>query len=222
MKVLVSLFKRDVLVLMRQPGQWLNPLIFFVMVLTLFPLAVNPDPAFLSKIASGIIWVAALLATLLSLDSLFSTDMEDGSLEQWYAAGYSLYSLGLMKSFVHWCMSGLPLTIIAPVLGVMLSLPTQSYFALIGCLLLTTPVFSLIGGIGAALTAGMKSNGVLVSLISMPLYIPVLIFASSAVHQASLEVSYFPQIGFLGAIFLFSVTLAPIAMAGALKMNLVR
>ena len=122
MSLVTATIKRDLLLAARNPGEWLNPLMFFLMVAALFPLAVDPDPKFLSKIAGGVIWVAALLATLLSLDALYKADVEDGSLEQWLASGESLYAMSLGKALVHWCISGLPLTLMAPVLGLMLAL----------------------------------------------------------------------------------------------------
>jgi len=150
MSLVTATIKRDLLIAARNPGEWLNPLMFFLMVLALFPLAVDPDPKFLSGIASGVIWVAALLATLLSLDSLFKADVEDGTLEQWLASGESLFAMALGKSLVHWCISGLPLTLVAPLLALMLNLPDEAYGALFMSLLLGTPVLSLLGAVGAA------------------------------------------------------------------------
>jgi len=222
MSLVTATIKRDLLIAARRPGEWLNPLMFFLMVLALFPMAVDPDPKFLAKIAAGVVWVAALLATLLSLDSLFKEDVEDGSLEQWLASGESLYALALGKAFVHWCMTGLPLTIAAPLLALMLNLPDDAYGVLFLSLLIATPILSLLGAVGAALTAGVRSGGLLLSLVIMPLYVPVLIFASNAVYQAGLGMVYQGQLGFLGAIFFLAVTLTPFATAAALKLNLSR
>ncbi|MAD45167.1 MAG: heme exporter protein CcmB [Oceanospirillaceae bacterium] len=214
--------RRDLTLAARNPGEWLNPLMFFLMVAALFPLAVDPDPKFLSKIAGGVIWVAALLATLLSLDALYKADVEDGSLEQWLASGESLYAMSLGKALVHWCISGLPLTLMAPLLGLMLSLPADAYQALIFSLLVGTPVLSLLGAVGAALTAGVRSGGLLLSLLILPLYIPVLIFAASAVYHAGIGMDYKGQIGFLGALLALAACLTPFASAAALKLNLSR
>ncbi|MGB1091757.1 MAG: heme exporter protein CcmB, partial [Oceanobacter sp.] len=130
MSLVMATVKRDLTLAARNPGEWLNPLMFFLMVAAMFPLAVDPDPKFLSKIAGGVIWVAALLATLLSLDALYKADVEDGSLEQWLASGESLYMLALGKALVHWLSSGLPLTLMAPLLGLMMALPDDAYLAL--------------------------------------------------------------------------------------------
>ena len=157
MSLVTATIKRDLVIAARNPGEWLNPLMFFLMVLALFPLAVDPDPKFLSKIAAGVVWVAALLATLLSLDALFKADVEDGTLEQWLASGESLFAMALGKVFVHWCISGLPLTLVAPLLALMMNLPEDAYSALFFSLLLGTPILSLLGAVGAALTADRKS-----------------------------------------------------------------
>jgi len=222
MSLVGATVKRDFLLAARNPGEWLNPLMFFLMVAALFPLAVDPDPKFLGKIAGGVIWVAALLATLLSLDALFKADVEDGSLEQWLASGESLYAMALGKALVHWCISGLPLTLMAPVLGLMLNLPQSAYVALVASLAIGTPVLSLLGAVGAALTAGVRSGGLLLSLLILPLYIPVLIFAASSVYHAGIGMAYNGQLGFLGAILALSMCLTPFAVSAALKLNLSR
>ncbi len=222
MSLVMATVKRDLLLAARNPGEWLNPLMFFLMVAALFPLAVDPDPKFLSKIAGGVIWVAALLATLLSLDALYKSDVEDGSLEQWLASGESLYLLALAKAVVHWLCSGLPLTLMAPLLGLMMALPEDAFGALVMSLAVGTPVLSLLGAVGAALTAGVRSGGLLLSLLILPLYIPVLIFAASAVYHAGIGMSFNGQIGFLGAMLALSACLTPFASAAALKLNLSR
>ncbi|WP_028293090.1 heme exporter protein CcmB [Oceanobacter kriegii] len=222
MSLVAATIKRDLLLAARNPGEWLNPLMFFLMVVALFPLAVDPDPKFLARIAGGVIWVAALLATLLSLDALYKSDVEDGTLEQWLASGESLYLLALAKALVHWLCSGLPLTLMAPVLGVMMALPQDAYWAMILSLLVGTPVLSLLGSVGAALTAGVRSGGLLLSLLILPMYVPVLIFAASAVYHAGIGMDYNGQIGFLGAMLALAACLTPFAAAAALKLNLSR
>ena len=226
MSLTVATIKRDLILAARSPGEWANPLMFFLMVATLFPLAVDPDPKFLSKIAGGVILVAALLATLLSLDALYRADVEDGSLEQWLASGESLYAMTLGKALVHWCISGLPLTLVSPLIGLLLNLPTQAYGALLLSLLVATPVLSLLGSVGAALTAGLRSGGLLLTLLILPLYVPVLIFAASAVYHAGIGMEYQGQIAMLGAmlgaILALAVALSPFAAGAALKLNLTR
>lgn len=222
MSLVKATIKRDLLLAARNPGEWLNPLMFFLMVGALFPIAVDPDPKFLGKIAAGVVWVAALLATLLSLDALFKSDVEDGSLEQWLASGESLYAMALGKALVHWCISGLPLTLMAPILGLMLALPSDAYGVLMLSLLLATPILSLLGAVGAALTAGVRSGGLLLSLLVLPLYIPVLIFAASAVYAASIGMQYSGQLGFLGSMLALALCLTPFAVSAALKLNLSR
>ncbi|MFK4752238.1 heme exporter protein CcmB [Oceanobacter antarcticus] len=222
MSLVVATIKRDLLLAGRNPGEWLNPLMFFLMVVAMFPLAVDPDPDFLARIAGGVIWVGALLATLLSLDALYKADVEDGTLEQWLASGESLYLLALAKALVHWLCSGLPLTLMAPVLGLMMALPDDAYLAMLLSLAVGTPILSLLGAVGAALTAGVRSGGLLLSLLILPMYVPVLIFAASAVYHAGLGMAYNGQIGFLGAMLALSVCLTPFASAAALKLNLSR
>lgn len=214
--------RRDFILVARNPGEWLNPLMFFLMVAAMFPLAVDQDPRFLAKIAGGVIWVSALLATLLSLDALFKMDVDDGSLEQWLASGESMFAMALGKAFVHWCVSGLPLTLMSPLLAMMLALPDEAYPALFYSLAIGTPILSLLGAVGAALTAGLRSGGLLLSLLILPLYVPVLIFASSAVYHAGLGMPYAGQLGFLGAMLALAVCFTPFAVAASLKLNLSR
>lgn len=220
MSLLVESIRKDLLLAARKPGQWLNPLMFFLMVGAFFPLAVNPDPKFLSTIAGGVIWVSALLSTLLSLDSLFRADVEDGSLEQILASGESLFFIALAKACVHWFVTGLPLIILSPLMATMLSLPDNAYWALLISLALGTPILSLLGAVGAALTAVIRQGGLLLSLLILPLCVPVIIFATSAVANASLELSYNGQLGLLGAILALAVSLSPLAVSAALKLNL--
>lgn len=220
MSLLAESIKKDLLLAARKPGQWLNPLMFFVMVCAFFPLAVSPEPSFLSKIAGGVIWVTALLSTLLSLDSLFRADVEDGSLEQILASGESLFFISLAKACVHWLITGLPLIILSPLMAIMLYLPDSAYWALLLSLALGTPILSLLGAVGAALTAVIRQGGLLLSLLILPLCIPVIIFATSAITNASLQMSYNGQIGLLGAMLALAVSLSPLAISAALKLNL--
>ncbi|MDD2815230.1 MAG: heme exporter protein CcmB [Thiotrichaceae bacterium] len=214
------LLKRDLLLAYRRRSELANPLLFFVMVVSLFPLGVSPESKVLQTLAPGIIWVAALLAALLSLDTLFRSDFEDGSLEQMVLTHHSLPLLVLAKVLAHWLVAGLPLLVIAPFLGVLLFLPTDAMFPLMVTLLLGTPVLSLIGAIGVALTVGLRRGGVLLSLLVLPLYIPVLIFAASAVATAGTGLPIAGQLYFLAALLTLSLTLAPFAAAAALRISL--
>ncbi len=214
------LLKRDLLLAYRRRSELANPLLFFVMVVSLFPLGVSPESKVLQTLAPGIIWVAALLAALLSLDTLFRSDFEDGSLEQMVLTHHSLPLLVLAKVLAHWLVAGLPLLVIAPFLGVLLFLPTDAMFPLMVTLLLGTPVLSLIGAIGVALTVGLRRGGVLLSLLVLPLYIPVLIFAASAVATAGAGLPIAGQLYFLAALLTLSLTLAPFAAAAALRISL--
>jgi heme exporter protein B len=213
------LVKRDLTIAMRHRDDILNPLLFFIIVVTLFPLGIGPEPSTLSRIAPGIIWVAALLATLLSLDRLFKADFLDGSLEQMMLSPYPIFILVLAKIFAHWLIAGLPLIIVAPLLAVLLHLPDQSYMALMLTLLLGTPVLSLLGAIGVALTVGIKKGGVLLSLLVLPLYIPLLIFATSAIDSAGMNLPYQGQLAIIAALFMGSLTLAPFAVGASLKVS---
>ena len=217
-----ALFKRDMLLAFRSRGDLLNPLMFFLMVASLFPLAVSPDPLFLGQIAPGVIWVGALLATLLSLDLLFKSDFEDGSLEQMLLMPQPTLLFVIVKVLVHWLVAGLPLAFIAPLLGLMLGLPAGGYIPLLATLLLATPILSLLGAIGAGLTVGLRKGGMLMPLLILPLYIPVLIFASSAVQAGVLGNSYVGHMAFLGAYLALTLVVAPVATAAALRISIAR
>ncbi|MGK0444394.1 MAG: heme exporter protein B [Bermanella sp.] len=219
---LMALFKRDLLIAFRNRGELLNPLMFFLMVASLFPLAVTPDPKFLGLIAPGIIWVGALLATLLSLDLMFKSDYEDGSLEQIILQPQPTLLFVLVKTLLHWLMAGLPLTLMAPLLGVMLALPEGGYLPLVLSLLLGTPTLSLLGAIGAGLTVGLKKGGMLMPLLILPLYIPVLIFAASSVQSGIDGNAYTGHLAFLGAYLALMLVLAPVASSAALKISIAR
>lgn len=219
---LMALFKRDLLIAFRNRGELLNPLMFFLMVTSLFPLAVTPDPKFLGLIAPGIIWVGALLATLLSLDLMFKSDYEDGSLEQMLLLPQATLLFVMVKTLLHWLTAGLPLTLMAPLLGVMLALPEGGYWPLFCSLLLGTPILSLLGSIGAGLTVGLKKGGMLMPLLILPLYIPVLIFAASSVQAGVDGTSYTGHLAFLGAYLALMLVLAPVASAAALRISIAR
>lgn len=212
-------FKRDLLLAYRRKSELVNPLIFFLIVVTLFPIGVSPEPNFLSELAPGLLWVAALLSTLLSMESLFKADFEDGSLEQLLLSPQPLFLVVLAKVAAHWLMSGLALTLVAPLLGVMLFLPAEGMPGLMLSLLLGTPTLSLIGAIGAGLTVGLRRGGVLISLLVLPLYIPVLIFGSSAVQAAVTGLPLGGYFALLGALLALALALAPLATGAALRIS---
>lgn len=218
-RLFVMTFKRDMVLAFRRKSELVNPLIFFLIVASLFPIGVSPEPNFLSQLAPGLLWVAALLATLLSMESLFKSDFEDGSLEQLLLSPQPLFLIVLSKVAAHWLMSGLALTLIAPLLGVMLFLPSEGMPGLMLSLLLGTPTLSLIGSIGAALTVGLRRGGVLISLLVLPLYIPVLIFGSSAVQAAVTGLPLSGYLALLGALLALALALAPIAAGAALRIS---
>lgn len=215
-----AVFSRDMKVAFRQRQDLLNPLLFFVMVVTLFPLGVSPEASFLSKAGAGILWVAALLSVLLSLDHLFRHDFDDGTLEQLVLQPQPLFLLVLAKTAAHWMLTGLPLVVLAPVLGVMVHLEGNSIAVLCLTLLIGTPVLSLIGSIGAALTLGLRSAGVLLSLLIIPLYIPVLIFGTGTVAAAAEGAPVGAYLALMGAFLVLAMTLAPFAAAAALRISL--
>lgn len=213
-------FVRDMKVAFLQRQDLLNPLLFFIMVVTLFPLGVSPEVSFLREAGAGILWVAALLSVLLSLDHLFRHDFEDGTLEQLVLQPQPLYLLVLAKTLAHWVLTGLPLVLLAPVLGVMVHLDGNSVAVLCLTLLIGTPVLSLIGSIGAALTLGLRSAGILLSLLIIPLYIPVLIFGTGSVAAAADGAPIAPYVALMGAFLVLALTLAPFASAAALRISL--
>jgi heme exporter protein B len=213
------LLSRDLLQAYRYRSELIQPALFFVLVVTLFPLALNSDPQLLQSIAPGIIWVAALLATLLGLEHLFRSEFVEGTLEQVILSSYPLSLWVLAKVTAHWLITGLPLIIITPLLGVMLHLPAHTIAILLLSLLLGTPTLSLLGSIGTALTLGLRQGGVLLALIILPLYIPVLIFAAGAVNHAIVGMPVHAEIALLAAMFILSLTLAPLTTAAALKVG---
>jgi len=211
---------RDLLLAYRRRTEMINPLLFFVLVTALFPLGIGANPELLRTIAPGIIWVAALLAAILSLDSVFRSDFDDGSLEQFLISAQPLSVLVLAKVIAHWLITGLPLLIVAPLLGLLLDLPGPSIVTLMLTLLLGTPVLSMIGAIGVALTVGLRRGGVILSLLVLPLYIPVLIFAANAVETSGAGLPITAHLSLLSALLVLSVSLTPLATAAALKISL--
>lgn len=215
-----AIFKRDITLAWRKGSDLANPLLFFLMVIVLFPLGISPSPKTLSILAPGLLWVVALLASLLAAEALFKEDFADGSLELMALSPQPLYILVLAKVFAHWCISGVPLCLFAPVLALMVHLPEQAMGALLLSLLLGSLCLSFIAAIGAALTVSLARSGVLLSLIVLPLFTPVLIFGASAVQTAVDGYSYYGQLAMLAAFALLATTLAPLAIAAAIRINL--
>ncbi|MCW5623222.1 MAG: heme exporter protein CcmB [Burkholderiales bacterium] len=213
----VAVFRRDILQAWRRRADWLNTLFFFVIVVSLFPLGVGPEPEPLRTMAPGILWVAALLAAMLSLQRMFGDDFADGTLEQLILAPQPLPWLALAKIAAHWLLTGVPLTLLAPVLGLQFGLEGEPLFVLVAALLLGTPCLSLIGAVGAALTLGVRGGGVLVALLVLPLYIPILIFGAGAVAASAAGISAAPHLSLLAAGLLLALALAPWATAAALR-----
>lgn len=212
--------RRDLVLAMRRRADVLTTLVFFVMVVSLFPLGVGPELDMLRKMAPGVVWVAALLASMLSLGRLFSADYLDGTLEQMMLAPQSLSLLVLGKILAHWMVSGLPLVLMAPVLGLQFDMSAQELWVLIAALLLGTPILSMIGAVGAALTLGLRGGGVLVSLLVLPLCIPVLIFGAGAVEAVSSGMSVVSHLSLLGAMLLLALVFTPWVAAQALRISM--
>lgn len=215
-----AVLKRELRLAYRRRSEWINPLAFFVIVVALFPLGLTVGPNTLSLIAPGVVWVSALLATLLSLEHMFRSDYEDGALEQFALNTYPLYAVALAKVLAHWIITGLLLCLLSPVLGSALDLAGQSLKVLFLTLLLGTPTLSLVGAIGAALTVGLRQGGILLALLILPLYVPVLIFGAGAVDLAANGLDASGQLYLLAALLVLALTLAPFAIAGALRVAL--
>ena len=215
-----NIIKRELQIAMRKQAEILNPLWFFLIVITLFPLVIGPDPKLRSRIAPGVAWVAALLSALLSFERLFRDDFIDGSLEQVMLTSQPFVLTALAKVLAHWLLTGLPLILLSPIAALLLSLEISIWWALVLTLLLGTPVLSCLGAIGVALTVGLRKGGVLLSLLVVPLFIPVLIFSASVLDAAGLNLPYGGQLAILGAILAAVVTLSPFAIATALRISL--
>jgi heme exporter protein B len=214
-----AVLRRDLLLAFRQRADVANTLLFFVVVVTMVPLGVGAEPNLLRSIAPGVVWVAALLAAILSLNRLFAADFADGTLEQMLISAEPLPLIVLGKAAAHWLVTGVPVTAIAVVLGVMFDLGAGETATLIAALALGTPVLSLIGAVGAALTLGLRGGGVLVSLLVLPLYVPVLILGAGSVEAVAAGLGAGPYLLLLGALALFAVVLTPWAVSAALRIS---
>ncbi|MFP4615764.1 MAG: heme exporter protein CcmB [Thiohalorhabdus sp.] len=214
-----AILARDLTLALRHRSELGNPLMFFIVVVTLFPLALGPEQDTLTRVAPGILWVAALLAATLSMDGMFRSDFEDGSLEQMLLSPHSPALLVVAKVLAHWLVTGLPLILISPLLALFLHLPLEALPVLLATLALGTPVLSMVGAIGVALTVGLRRGGLLLTLLVLPLYIPVLIFAAGAVDNAAAGLPVAGQLYFLAALLILALTLAPLATAAALRIS---
>lgn len=217
---MIRLLTRDLKLAVRAGGGFGLALAFFLIVVVLVPFGVGPDSGILSPIAPGILWIGALLACLLSLDRIFATDYEDGSLELLATAPVPLEAVVAVKALAHWITTGLPLTLAAPALGVLLHLPGPAFVWLVATLAVGTPALSMIGAFGAALTVGLKRGGLLLSLLVLPLYVPTLIFGATAVRRGAEGLDAGAPLLLLTGITLGAVALLPFAGAAALRVNL--
>jgi heme exporter protein B len=217
MNAFFAIIHRDLLLVMRRKSEVLTALFFFVVVTSLFPLGIGADAALLRKIAPGVLWVAALLSTLLGLQRMFAADYLDGALEQLVLSPQPLVLLVAGKIVAHWLVCGLPLVLIAPIIGIQFDLDASSLYVLMGTLLLGTPVLSLLGSIGAALTLGVRGGSVLMSLLILPLYIPVLIFGAGAVYANSVGLDSTGHFSLLSALLILALAFVPWVSTAALK-----
>ncbi len=215
-----SLFKRDVMVSWRKKSNIYQPLVFQLLIVTMFPLGLGAGAQTLAKIAPAVVWILALLSTLITLENIFKDDYEDGSLDVYVLSGMSLPLACLSKASAHWFTTGIPVILFAPVIGVLMHLPGHSNGILMLSLLLATPIFSLLGTVGSALIMNIKNGGMLLSVLVMPLLAPVLIFGAGAVLETTLGNSAFGHMMLLLGCMVLSLTLAPLAAAAAVKINL--
>lgn len=220
MKSLLAVVRRDLLLAMRRKTEVLTALFFFVIVTSLFPLGIGPETALLRKIAPGVLWVGALLATMLGLQRMFAADHADGTLEQMVLSPSPLALLVGGKNIAHWLVSGLPLVVLAPILGIQFDLAAGELAVLMASLLLGTPVLSLVGSIGAALTLGVRGGGVLLSLLVLPLYVPALIFGAGAVQAYNSGLGAAGHLSLLAALLVMALFFAPWATTAALRIAL--
>ncbi len=216
-----TILKRDLLLALRRRSEIFTVLFFFIVVISLFPLGVGTEEKILQQMAPGVVWIAALLASTLALDRLFSADYEDGTLEKIVLSPSSLSMSVFAKILAHWLLTGLPLVLISPLLGLFYHLPMDSIFVMMFVLFIGTPVLSMLGAIAAALTLGLRGGGVLVSLLVLPLYIPVLVYGAGAISTSMITgVSIEPYVLLLLAFSLLSIVFSPWVTAAALKISL--
>ena len=219
MGIYLHILRRDLLLAIRHRAELINPLLFFVLVVVLFPLGIGTEQKILSSIAPAIVWIAALLSALLSLDHIFRSDMEDGSLEQMIISTQPTSLIVLAKITAHWITTGLLITLVGPLLGVFLGLSGDTAQMLFFTLCIGTPILSAIGSIGVALTVGLRRGGILLALLVLPMYVPVLIFATVMVDHASTGLPFSADLSMLIAFLILAITLAPLPTAAALKVS---
>ena len=217
--VLSSVVKQDLAVAVRQRAELVQPIMFFVLVVTLFPIAVGPSPETLQRIGGGIIWVAAILALLMGMERLFRDEYNDGTLEHYRFSPCPFYLIVSVKVITHWFVNIMPLLLVSPILVLFLNMTPQMYWALVLTLVFGTPLVSFVGAIGVALTLSLNRGGVLLALLLLPIFIPLLIFATSAIDSASMNLAYHPQIAIIAAMMLCAVALCPIAITYSLKVS---
>ena len=219
-RAFLILIRRDLILAIRHRAEMANPILFFILVTSLFPLGIGANPNLLQAVAPGVIWVAALLAALLSIENVFRSDFEDGSLEQYLLSSHPVSVLVLAKIIAHWLVTGLPLLLFSPLLGILLGLPVEGIKILFITLLLGTPVLSLVGAVGVALTVGLRKGGMILALLVLPLYVPLLIFASSAVDAAAAGLPVTAHLLLISALLVLALSLSPFATAAALRVSL--
>ncbi|RDV24360.1 heme exporter protein CcmB [Alteromonas aestuariivivens] len=217
--LLNGVFKRDLALAYRQKSELVQPLMFLLMVVTLFPLGIGPGPETLQRIGPGVIWIAAILSSLLGMERLFREDFLDGSLEQMMLSGIPLFLAVGVKVLCHWLVSFVPLLLMSPLLAMFLNLTFDMYVALVATLLLGTPLLSLVGAIAVGLTVGLQRGGLLLALLLIPVFIPLLIFATSAVDSAALQLPYRAQLAIIGAMLMLALATAPFAIGYSLKVS---
>ncbi|HBW83381.1 MAG TPA: heme exporter protein CcmB [Gammaproteobacteria bacterium] len=218
-KAVVTTLRRDLMIALKRKNDLFNPFMFFVLVATLFPIGISPEPEVLGEISAGVLWISALLASLLAMDNLFRADFEDGSLELLMLSPHPLYFLVLAKNIAHWLVSGLPVVVVSPLIAYMLNFPDGAYLTLMLTLLLGTPVLSLLGSIGVALTVGLGSRGLILAVITLPMSVPVLIAGTLTVSQTLEGASLSGYLAIMGAMLVAALTLAPLASAAALRIS---
>ena len=219
MSLYQGVFKRDVHIAFKQKAELLQPLMFLLMVVTMFPLGVSPSPDTLQRIGPGVLWIAAILSSLMAMERMFRDDFQDGTMEQYVLSGMSLAGISTVKVCVHWLVSFIPMLVLSPLLAMFLNLTFDMYVALLATLVLGTPLLSLIGAIAVGLTVGLQKGGVLLALLLIPVFIPLLIFATSAVDSAALQLPYYPQLAIIAAMLLLALAIAPFAIAYSLRVS---
>lgn len=215
-----AVWRRELLLAFRQKAELIQPLMFFILVVALFPLGVGPSPETLQQIGPGVIWVAAILSSLLGMERLFRDDYQQGWLEQLSLTDNSLAGLITVKVVCHWLFSFLPLVSVSPLLALFLNLSEPMYWASLATLGLGTPLISIVGAIAVGLTVGLNRGGVLLALLLIPIFIPLLIFATSAIESAAMQLPYAPQLAIIGALLLMALATAPFAISYSVKVSL--